>query len=200
MRRSDGNNHVTSLLMKALSLVLILFATASRATETASDEPPPLRWAATLTLATAATVGTFAAAAGGGWAVPTYCFAQEGRPSATCAAGGLLLGSALQVGLSIALLPLILQLGDADGLEGSIAATRLEQWRWARWAALGAGLFIATYVVGAAIDRVHFGSGQYVMAVGAAGVGVTWITFDVLQLIGATRGYLASRSPKPARP
>ncbi|MGV3620595.1 MAG: hypothetical protein ACO1OB_07245, partial [Archangium sp.] len=80
-------------------------------------------------------LGTGASAAGAfgtGMALNRVCFSQEsGRPSPVCSAGAFALAGAVQMALSLLIIPELYRLSGDDTGE-----VRLNMWRWMRWPAL----------------------------------------------------------------
>lgn len=175
-------------------------AQASSPLVVSADAPAPVplgRLALTHTAAVATTLAIGALSVLSGWWIPHSCFEAQGRTDVLCGAAGLVLGAGVHVGLSYLLVPETWRLANDASARGSIAETRRHQWRLSRWAALAGLIFVSTYVTGALVEKNNYGKGQVAMLVGAVGTLGSWITFDVTQLLGASRGYQQSRRVQP---
>lgn len=164
---------------------------------TAPAPAPRARLALAHTAAITTTVATAVLAGLAGYFIPSQCYEAQGRPDPRCSGLGLLLGSVVQVGLAVLLVPETYRLANDAGGAGDIGASRLGAWRWGRWAALAGLIFVSTYLVGALVEKDNYGKGQAAMLVGAIGTLGSWITFDVTQLLGASAGYKESRRVRP---
>ncbi|MEW6433737.1 MAG: hypothetical protein AB1730_19695 [Myxococcota bacterium] len=168
--------------------------------ELSLTEPSPApraRLALAHTAAITTTLATAVLAGLAGYLIPSQCYEAQGRPDPRCSGLGLLLGSVVQVGLAVLLVPETYRLANDASGAGDINASRLGAWRWGRWAALAGLMFISTYLVGALVEKNNYGKGQVAMLVGAVGTLGSWITFDVTHLLGASAGYKESRRVRP---
>lgn len=153
-----------------------------------SPRPAHPRLGLAVSAAALATLASTAAAIGAGWILPAACFGAFGRPDPWCSAGGFAIGTGVQLGLTL-LVPEVYRLAGGATPE-AIASARLGLWRHARWAALAAAAFVVLYGVGAGLEHVDFGKGQPLLIVGGLGIAASALAFDVLAVIGATRGFL----------
>lgn len=148
------------------------------------------------------TVATAVLSVFAGYFIPAQCYAAslakgEGAPNPVCTAMGIALGAALQVGLAVLLVPETYRLADDASGRGSIGESRASAWRWGRWPALAGLIFVTTFMVGAFVEKANYGQGQAAMLAGALGTLGSWITFDVLNVVGASAGYKESRRAPP---
>jgi hypothetical protein len=160
---------------------------------------PKGRLALAHTAAITTTVATAVLSVFAGYFIPAQCYAAQGTgaPDPVCTAMGIALGAALQVGLAVLLVPETYRLADDDSGRGAIGESRASAWRWGRWPALAGLIFVTTFVVGAFVEKANYGHGQAAMLAGALGTLASWITFDVLNVVGASTGYKASRRALP---
>jgi hypothetical protein len=163
---------------------------------------PKSRLAVAHTAAITTTVATAALSVLAGYFIPAQCYAASvakgvGAPDPVCTAMGIALGAALQVGLAVLLVPETYRLADDASGRGSIGEARASAWRWGRWPALAGLIFVTTFMVGAFVEKDNYGHGQAAMLAGALGTLGSWITFDVLNVVGASAGYKASRRAPP---
>ena len=110
-------------------------------------------------------------------------FELTGRPDPLVTATGLLIAGAAQLAIAYFVLPEAFALAEAD-----VDATRAAAWRWERWPAIGGALGVLLFTVGAGVERDHFGRGQDLMIVGAVLSAAAYVAFDVLAILGASRG------------
>jgi len=171
--------------------------TAARARADTPAPAPKARLALAHGVAVSATVATAVLAVLAASVVPSQCYEAEGQPDPVCSAQGLMLGAALQVGLALAVVPEVYRLANDASGAGDIRAARASAWKWARWPALAGLIFVSTYLVGAAVEKQHYGDGQAAMLAGVLGTLASWITFDVLTVVGASAGYKESRRAQP---
>ena len=163
---------------------------------------PKSRLALAHTAAITTTVATAVLSVFAGYFIPAQCYAAslergEGAPDPVCTAMGIALGAALQVGLAVLLVPETYRLADDASGRGAISESRASAWRWGRWPALAGSIFVTTFVVGAFVEKANYGHGQAAMLTGALGTLASWITFDVLNVVGASAGYKESRRALP---
>jgi hypothetical protein len=158
------------------------------APDTSPVRAAPPRLGLAVSAAALATLASTAASIGAGWILPAACFGAFGRPDPWCSAGGFALGTGVQLGLSL-LVPEVYWLAGGATRE-AIASARLGLWQHARWAALAAAVFVVLYGIGAGLEHVDYGKGQPLLIVGGVGLAATALSFDVLAVIGATRGFL----------
>ena len=111
---------------------------------------------------------------------------RAGRPDVLVPAIALIPATAIKIALSYFLLP---ELYRAGGGEPDIANTRATMWKWVQWPALGAAVSVALYFFGAALEHEQFGRGQYVMIAGFSGLALSHTLFDVLAIVGSSKGY-----------
>ena len=143
--------------------------------------------AAALTIAATSVVAVLA-----GGAIPAACGGALGRPEPLCSASGLVLGGGVQVGLVALLVPEVYRLANDASGAGDVGASRAGLWRYARWAAVAAAFFAFTYFMGAVAEHGAYGNGQPAMLVGGVGLAVAGMAFDVLAVIGVSRGHAES--------
>jgi hypothetical protein len=157
--------------------------------------PSTSRLVLTVSAVTLSTLAASVAAFFAGWIIPTACFEVLGKPDPLCSAAGFALGGGIQLALALLPVPEVFRLAhDADG-RGDIGRARLDAWRYSRWAAIVAALFVITYGVGAIFEHNTYGAGQPLLIVGAVGLLFSTVAFDALAIIGGTRGELASWQP-----
>lgn len=165
-------------------LVLVLFSLRAFAVESVSTAPassPPLLGVSTATasvFALATSVGAGAVALG----LQGGCTAAFGQPRPLCAAGGVLLGGALQLALQALILPETFRI---SGLDPGVI--RAGWWRWARWPAAALAISAVVLLAGSAAEQDRYGSAQGTMIGGLAGTVTTGLTLDVIGVIGAVR-------------
>ncbi len=178
-------------------LALSLHAAEPRPAPEGVTPAPPARVALTQAAAVGVTAATAVLSVLSGWLVPRACWEAEFRGNPMCAGVGLLIGAGVQVGLALLLVPETFRLANDPGGAGDVGVARAEAWRKSRWAALAGLAFVATFLVGAAVEQRSYGHGQAAMLVGALGALGSGVTFDVLQLLGASAGYQGSRRASP---
>ncbi|MCA2979796.1 MAG: hypothetical protein INH37_16095 [Myxococcaceae bacterium] len=139
-------------------------------------------------------VGALAGVAGA--ALPVARFSAESRPDPLAVAGGLVIGFAVNVTALHLLLPEVAAWLRGTGPAGG-AAARAEAFRFSRWPALGALAGLATFFVGAALERQDFGAGQGAMLAGAGLFAVGALSWDALEVIGAWQGVTAAPAKAP---
>lgn len=113
-------------------------------------------------------------------------FDHAGRPEPLVASTALVFAAGLKLAATYFLLP---ELYRAGGGEPDIGATREVMWRWIRWPALGTALSITLLLVGSALEQGQWGRGQVALIAGAAGLTLSHALFDVLSIVGSSRGY-----------
>ncbi len=113
-------------------------------------------------------------------------FDNAGRPEPLVATTAIVFAGGLKLAATYFLLP---ELYRAGGGAPDIDATRDVMWRWIRWPALGAALSITLLVIGASLEHGQWGRGQALLIAGAAGLTASTTLFDILAIVGSSRGY-----------
>lgn len=132
--------------------------------------------ASTLSLATSIGAGAVAMSLQGA------CTQAYGQPRPLCAAGGILLGGAMQLLVSWLLVPEVFRISGVDP-----SGVRAGWWKWARIPAAALAVGALVFLAGAAAEQNRYGSGQGVMIGGLAGTLTTGLSIDVFGVIGAVR-------------
>jgi hypothetical protein len=146
------------------------------------DSGPDVRRALAITagVATSATISTGAVIVAAG--ISGVPFQQTGRPNAYVSTLGVAAGVALNFGLVHLLVPEFVRVVGA-----AVPPSRLEAWRWSRWALAAQVVGVAALGLGAGLEAREFGAGQGLMLGGLLGALFGGIALDVLELVGAWR-------------
>jgi hypothetical protein len=113
-------------------------------------------------------------------------FDTQGHPDPTTTSTAALVGGGFKVAVTYLLLPELYRLG---GGTPDIDAVRAATWRWVRWPAVAGALFAALMLTGALLERGQFGRGEPLIIGGFAGLIVSNTLFDVLSIVGSSKGY-----------
>lgn len=173
-----------------MGLSAVLLAVTMAATQPLAAAVPPSPPSASehrgIALASAAvTLGlSNLAAAGVVWAATAARFEQLSRPDP------FYIGLSLATGVAVQLLAAHFVVPEATRLGGvrDVERVRAEAWRWSRWAALLGSVSVGLFTTGALVERDQFGNGQALLLAGAVGSFVSFVLFDVLEVVGLSRG------------
>lgn len=175
--------------VRFVALLMLLSSLAFAEAGEVKQQHATARLVTSTALAGAASFGASVAGFATGMAMTRACFDDvSGRPSPVCNAGVFALGGAVQLGLTLLVVPELFRLTDAD-----IGEVRLTMWRYMRWPALALAAAAVTFLIGAAVEQREFGAGQGAMAVGIGGALVGGLTVDVVAVIGAFNGARATK-------
>jgi hypothetical protein len=140
-------------------------------------------------LAASAATSVFAGAL---W--PMANFEATGRPDPRVFAGSVGLALAVNIAITLVLLPELTRLtNDANGTV-EVGFVRRETWRVTRWVALAGLVFVGVLIAGAVAEKNGFGQGQTAMALGAVGAAASALTFDVTALFESRHAAAESRA------
>lgn len=169
------------MFLRVAGLFVILSSTAFA--QPAEVQQSTARLIAPTAFASVAVLGTNIAGFATGMGLTRACFGENGRPSPLCNAGVFAIAGAVQLGLTLLLVPELYRFADAD-----IGAVRLNMWRWMRWPALVLAASAITFLVGSAMETKQFDTGQGAMVAGIGGALAGGLSVDVFAVIGAVRG------------
>lgn len=155
------------------------------APERTADALPPHPVGAHLAFA-AGVVASSLAAVAGAYVPGRVAFDAQGHPDPTTTATAALIAGGFKVAVTYFLLPELYRVG---GGTPDIDNVRTTLWRWVRWPAVAGALFGALMLGGALLERGQFGRGEPLIIGGFAGLIASHTLFDVLSIVGSSRGY-----------
>lgn len=154
---------------------------------TVTEQSPRLLGVST-TAASLLSLGTSIGAGAIAMSMQGACTEAYGQPRPLCAAGGVLLGGAMQLLVSWLLVPEVFRISGVDP-----SGVRAGWWRWARIPAAALAIGAAVLLAGASMEQNRYGSGQGVMIGGLASTITTGLSVDVFGVIGAVRAAQGKR-------
>jgi hypothetical protein len=179
---------VTRLFSLVLLLALPAFAEEPASTVTLRPEAPPRLLGLSATTASAFSLATSIGAGAIALGTQSACTQAYGQPRPLCAAGGVLLGGAVQLALSALIIPELFRISGLDP-----GAIRAGWWQWARWPAAALAISALVLLAGSAAEQDRYGSAQGTMIGGLAGTAATGLSIDVFGVIGAVRAAQGKR-------
>lgn len=174
-------------------LVLLPLWGWSAFAQTAMTDVPMGREVAYIATASAASIGSAVLSVYLGTRIQAAYIEARGQPEPYLTPAGFALSLGLNFALMHLLVPSLTSIGNTDARAGDADSARREAWNDARWGLLGSAAGLATMFVGAGLERASFGRGQGVMLAGMLTMLVSTIATDVLEAVGAWRGYTQSR-------
>jgi hypothetical protein len=164
-------------------LVVTVLLTAAFAFGEEAPQGIRWKWGTSVGLGVAAALAGSAGGIASGIAVNQACVAQYGKPQPLCSSGALALGGAVQLLVTMLLLPEAFRIDGEDPGE-----VRARMWRWVRWPAAILALSALAYFAGSAAEQTRFNTGQGAMVGGLVGSIFSGLSIDVLAVVSAARG------------
>lgn len=179
-----------------IAVTLAALSSTGALAQTTSSDVPVARQAAFVASAVGVSVGAGVLSIYLGTRPQAAYVDATGRPEPLITATGFALSLGLNFALTHLVVPWLTALGNTDGRAGDPTAARLEAWNAARWGLVASAAGLATTFIGAGVERASFGRGQGVMLAGLVIMLAGTLATDVLEAVGAWRGYTQTRSAR----